>query len=133
MTTDHAGNQDESLESRVKHLRAVEGLSIRQIMKALSMGKMRVTRIINGQSIQKPPKQTLLAPYERLIEEWYQEHTYLLVQQVYNRLKTYGYTGGYTMFAVHTRKYRRKSKRPVFHELTFLPAEDYGKQEIMLS
>ena len=124
MTTDHAGNQDESLESRVKHLRAVEGLSIRQIAKALSMGKKRVTRIINGQSIQKPPKQTRLAPYERLIEQWYQEHPYLQAQQVYNRLRPYGYSGGYTMLSVHTRKYRRKSKKPVFHELTFLPGEE---------
>lgn len=124
MTTDHAGNQDESLESRVKHLRAVEGLSIRQIAKALSMGKKRVTRIINGQRIQKPSKQTLLAPYERLIEQWYQEHPYLQAQQVYNRLRPYGYSGGYTMLSVYTRKYRRKSKKPVFHELTFLPGEE---------
>ena len=110
MTNDHAGNNNESLESRVKHLRAVEGLSIRQIAKALSMGKKRVTRMINGQSIQKPLKQTLIAPYERLIEQWYQEHPYLQAQQVYSRLKPYGYPGGYTMLSVHTRKYRTKKQ-----------------------
>ena len=124
MTNDQKGRDTEFLESRVKHLRAVEGLSIRQIAKALSMGKKRVTRIINGKSIQKPVKQTLLAPYERLIEQWYQEHPYLQAQQVYSRLKPYGYSGGYTMLSVHTRKYRRKSKKPIFHELTFLPGEE---------
>jgi len=117
-------NQDESLESRVKHLRAVEGLSIRQIAKALSMGKERVSRIINGREIVKTPKQTVVAPYERLIEEWYQEHPYLQAQQVYNRLKPYGYAGSYVRIVLHTRKYRRKSKKPVFHELTFLPGEE---------
>lgn len=124
MTNDQGGRDIESLESRVKHLRAVEGLSIRQIAKALSMGKKRVTRIINGQSIQKPSKQTLLAPYERLIEEWYQQHPYLLAQQAYDRLKPYGYSGGYGILAAHTRKYRRTSKKPVFHELEFLPGEE---------
>lgn len=124
MTNDQAGNQDESLESRVKHLRAVEGLSIRQIAKALSMGKERVSRIINGRSVVKPPKQTVVAPYERLIEEWYREHPYLQAQQVYARLKPYGYTGSYVRLVLHTRKYRRKSKKPVFHELEFLPGEE---------
>ena len=70
MTNDQVGNQDESLESRVKHLRAVEGLSIRQIAKALSMGKERVCRIISGRDLVKISKQTVVAPYERLIEEW---------------------------------------------------------------
>lgn len=124
MTTDQAGNQNESLESRVKHLRTVEKLSIRQIAKALGMGKERVSRIISGQELVKVPKQTVVAPYERLIEEWYQEHPYLQAQQVYARLKPYGYTGSYVRLVLHTRKYRRKSKKPVFHELTFLPGEE---------
>jgi len=124
MTNDQAGNQDESLESRVKHLRAVEGLSIRQIAKALSMGKERVGRIISGRELVKIPKQTVVAPYERLIEEWYQEHPYLQAQQVYVRLKPYGYTGSYVRLVLHTRKYRRRSKKPIFHELEFLPGEE---------
>jgi len=124
MTNDQAGNQDESLESRVKHLRTVEGLSIRQIAKALSMGKERVGRIISGRGLVTIPKQTVVAPYERLIEEWYQEHPYLQAQQVYDRLKPYGYTGSYVRLVLHTRKYRRKSKKQVFHELEFLPGEE---------
>lgn len=124
MTNDQAGNQDESLESRVKHLRTVEKLSIRQIAKALGMGKERVGRIINGRELVKTSKPTVVAPYERLIEDWYQEHPYLQAKQVYARLKPYGYTGSYVRLVLHTRKYRRKSKKPVFHELTFLPGEE---------
>ena len=117
-------DQNESLESRVKHLRAVEGLSIRQIAKALHMGTQRVSRIISGQAIVRSPKPTVVEPYARLIDQWYLEHPYLLAQQVYSRLKSYGYTGAYSMVTLHTRKYRRKSKKPVFHELTFLPGEE---------
>lgn len=119
-----ANDQDESLESRVKHLRAVEGLSIRQIAKALHMGTRRVSGIIGGRAIVRTPKPTVVDPFARLIEEWYREHPYLLAQQVYSRLKSYGYTGAYSMVSLHTRKYRRKSKKPVFHELTFLPGEE---------
>lgn len=124
MANDQAGNQDESLESKVKHLRAVEKLSIRQIAKALGMGKERVGRIISGRELVKTSKPTVVAPYERLIEEWYQEHPYLQAKQVYARLKPYGYTGSYVRLVLHTRKYRRKSKKQVFHELTFLPGEE---------
>jgi len=116
--------KDEALENRVKHLCTVEGLSIRQIAKALSMGTRRVSRIISGRAIVKSPKPTVVEPYDRLIEEWYQEHPYLQAQQVYARLKPYGYTGSYVRLVLHTRKYRRKSKKPVFHELTFLPGEE---------
>lgn len=119
-----ANDQNDSLESRVKHLRAVEGLSIRQIAKALHMGTRRVGRILSGQQVVKPSKPTVVEPYARLIEEWYREHPYLLAQQVYARLKSYGYTGAYSMVSLHTRKYRHKSKKPVFHELVFLPGEE---------
>lgn len=119
-----ANDQDESLESRVKHLCAVEGLSIRQIAKALHMGTRRISRIISGGAIVKSPKPTVVEPYARLIEDWYQEHPYLQAQQVFERLKPYGYAGSYVRIVLHTRKYRRKSKKPVFHELTFLPGEE---------
>jgi len=124
MTNDQDGRDTESLESRVKHLRAVERLSIRQIAKALHMGTRRVSRIISGRAIVKTPQPTVVEPFARLIEEWYREHPYLQAQQVYSRLKSYGYAGAYSMITLHTRKYRRKSKKPVFHELTFLPGEE---------
>jgi hypothetical protein len=49
-----------------------------------------------------------------------------------NRLRGYGYTGGYGTVKLATMEFRKK--RPeAFFELTFLPGEDYGKKEIMLS
>jgi len=124
MTNDQNGRDTEALESRVKHLCAVEGLSIRQIAKALHMGTRRISRIISGRAIVKSPQPTVVEPYARLIEQWYQEHPYLQAQQVFDRLKPYGYAGSYVRISIHTRKYRRKSKKPVFHELTFLPGEE---------
>jgi hypothetical protein len=114
MTND---NQQEALNdavaSKVKHLRAVEGLSIRQISLALSISKDRVGRIIHDRSVVKAPKPTVVAPYERLIEEWFREHPYLQAQQVYERLKTYGYPGSYVRVVLHTRKYRRTRNRSI--------------------
>jgi transposase len=124
MTNDHGSRDTEALESQVKHLCAVEGLSMRQIAKALSMGNRRISRILKGQNLRANPKPTVVDPYTRLIEQWYQEHPYLQAKQVYARLKPYGYTGSYVRLVLHTRKYRRKSKKPVFHELTFLPGEE---------
>lgn len=57
---------DESIESRVKHLRTVEGLSIRQIAQALKIGKKRVNRIIKEEKVQKPIRQGIVTPYDRL-------------------------------------------------------------------
>lgn len=114
---------DESVESRVRHLRSVEGLSIRQIAKALGIGKKRVNRIIRNEEIQRPPQQHILKPYERLIEQWYSEHPYLHASQVYERLRRYGYTGSYVTVVIHTRMHRKK-KGVVYHELQFLPGEE---------
>lgn len=115
---------DESVESRVRHLREVERLSIRQISKALHMGKKRISRIINRHKIIKPIKHSIITPYERLIEQWYGEHPYLQAQQVHERLLSYGYTGSYAMVVIHTRKYRRKKTVMVYHELEFLAGEE---------
>jgi transposase len=125
LTTDNEEDEmDESIESRVKHLRTVERLSIRQIAQALKIGKKRVNRIIKEEKVQKPIRQSILSPYDRLIDQWYKEHPYLRAQQVYERLRSYGYAGSYVMVVIHTRKYRIKTKMPVYHELHFLPGEE---------
>jgi len=123
--TEHAtiNGDREAIESRVKHLHAVEKLSIRQIAKSLRMGVRRINRILGGQRVSRPAKPTIVTPYERLIDQWYQEHPYLQAQQVHERLKPYGYTGSYVRVVLHTRKYRRKKKQ-TYHELVFLPGEE---------
>lgn len=115
---------DESVESRVKHLREVERLSIRQIAQALHIGKKRISSIITHNKVVKPDKHSIVAPYERLIEQWYREHPYLHAQQVHDRLVSYGYKGSYAMVVIHTRKYRRARTITVYHELEFLPGEE---------
>ena len=114
---------DESRRSQVKHLFEVETLSMRQIAAELHMGARTVSHIIKGYEL--PPREnkpTLIQPYLRLIETWYARHRRLRATQVYARLKTYGYKGGYTMVSMATRRFR-VPRRQAYHELEFLPGE----------
>ena len=115
---------DEARASRVKHLRAVEGLSIRQIARELRISKKTVSKILGDQKVQRLARQRLLSPYESLIAQWYDQHPSLRAQQVYERLCSHGYPGKYTMVAVHTRRYRAKKAVTVYHELQFLPGQE---------
>jgi hypothetical protein len=65
----------------------------------------------------------IIAPYVRLIEEWYRQYPSLKAVQVYARLQSYGYPGAYTTVKDYTRSLRRKKKR-MYHELEFLPGEE---------
>jgi transposase len=90
----------------------------------LSISKKTVSKVLNDHKVQKQPRQHLLSPYESLIAQWYAAHPSLQAQQVYERLRSYGYPGKYTMVAVHTRTYRRKRTVTVYHELQFLPGQE---------
>jgi len=107
---------------QVRHLYEVERLSIRQIAKKLGVSRKRVGRVIRNEKITKPLPESILKPYQRLIEQWYQEYPFLKASQVYQRLKAYEFQGSYTTVSLHTQKYRQK-KRQAYHELTFLPGE----------
>jgi transposase len=114
---------DPSRISQVRHLHEVEHLTIRQIAKELRMCTKTVSRIITGrQRPKRLPKPTLLAPYLRLIDEWYQRRPSLKATQVYERLKSYGYTGKYTQVSTYTRAFRKK-RGLAYHELEFLPGQ----------
>jgi hypothetical protein len=81
-----------------------------------------VARIIGGRKRRSPPP----APYDpfmRLIAEWYNRYPSLMAFQIYERLKSYGYTGSYRSICRATEKYRKKHQK-VYHELTFLPGEE---------
>lgn len=113
---------DPSRISQVKHLYEVEHLTMRQIAHELRMCAKTVSRIITGKERpKKTHKPTVLAPYLRLIEEWYARRPSLKATQVYARLRDYGYTGKYTAVSTYTGTFRRK--RGVYHELEFLPGE----------
>ena len=107
----------------VRHLYEVERLSMRQIAKKLGVSKKRVSRVIRNEKITKPLFESILKPYERLIDQWYQEYPFLKASQVYERLKAYEFKGSYTTVSLYTQKYRQK-RRQAYHELTFLPGEE---------
>jgi transcriptional regulator with XRE-family HTH domain len=123
---------EETRRIEVRRLWEVERLTMRQIAEKLAMGRRTVTRIIRDEKMIKPRLAPLIAPYERLIAEWYKDTPSLMAFQVLNRLRGYGYTGGYGTVKQATMSYREKRKE-AFFELAFLPGEDYGKKEIMLS
>jgi transposase len=109
--------------SQVRHLYEVEHLSIRQIAKKLRMARKTVARVVRNERVMRSYPDSILRPYERLIDQWYQEYPFLRASQVYERLQSYGFKGSYTTVSVWTRKYRQK-KRQAYHELTFLPGEE---------
>jgi transposase len=117
-------DRDPELLSRVRHLFEVERLSQRQIAQSLGIARKTVARLLGpAESLPKRPQPTVLAPYARLIAEWYERHPRLKASQILQRLQSYGYPGGYTMVKEATRNYRIKRRR-AFHELVFLPGEE---------
>ena len=114
---------DETLKIRVKHLREVEKLSLRQIAAKLQVSRKAICRIVQEEKIEKPPTASILQPYERLIAEWYKDYPFLRATQVYRKLKSYGYEGCYGTVKRGTQRFRQK-RLVAFHELEFLPGEE---------
>lgn len=109
--------------NQIKHLYEVEKLSIRQIAQKLRRARKTVARVIHHEQVMRNYPDSILRPYERLIDQWYQEYPFLKASQVYERLKPYGFKGSYGTVSVWTQRYRKK-KRQAYHELTFLPGEE---------
>lgn len=115
--------EDDTLKMQVRHLLEVEHLSIRQISEHLSVSRKRIMRVIGNTPLPKK-RPGIIEPYRRLIEELYHQYPRLKAIQVLERLKSYGFTGGYTTVKEHTMNSRKKRKRQAYHELTFLPGEE---------
>ncbi len=114
----------ESLIQRVLHLAEVEKLSQRQIAKSLGIDRKRVRRILEGAGFAMPlAKKSIMDEYNHLIAHWYKQYPRLKATQVYERLKEYGYEGGYASVARGTRN-ERTPKECAYHPLTFLPGEE---------
>jgi transposase len=115
----------EELRSRIVHLRDVEHLSLTQISSTLRVSRRKVTGLLcAGDAIQPLRRPRVLAPYERLIEQWYGQYPSLKAIQVLDRLRPYGFKGGYTAVKEYTRPFRKKRQVAFFHELHFLPGEE---------
>ena len=96
---------DEEIRSRIHHLHEVEHLSLTQIGALLGISRKKVTRILRGgsQDPGQPKRESVISPYERLIQQWYSEYPCLKAIQVLDRLRSYGFTGGYTSVKEYTR------------------------------
>jgi transposase len=114
---------DSMIIQQVRQLYEVERLSLRQIVQKLQVSRKTVSRIIQDQPLKKITRKLLCQPYDRLIREWYQEYPFIKATQVYERLKSYGFPGGYGTVKRYTRPLRQK-KPKAFHELEFLPGEE---------
>jgi transcriptional regulator with XRE-family HTH domain len=113
---------DETRRIEVRRFWEVERLTMRQIAEKMGMGRRTVTRILKGEPAKKPRKPSIIVPYERLIAEWYKTTPALMAIQVLNRIRGYGYTGGYGAVKLRTMEFR-KMRAVAFFELTFLPGE----------
>ncbi|MEN6332221.1 MAG: hypothetical protein ABFD57_09560 [Smithella sp.] len=88
--------EEDHLLNHARHLHEVEGLSIRQVADVLGLSRKKTTSLIKQGGIVRK-KGSLLADYARLIEDWYETYPSLKASQVYDRLQTYGFTGGYSI------------------------------------
>ena len=114
---------DDTLRLQVRQLIEIEHLSIRQIADHLGISRKRIRRVMGTTPVQKR-QPGIIEPYERLIKEWYHQYPRLKAIQVLERLRSYGFTGGYTTVKEYTIALRRKKKRHAYHELAFLPGEE---------
>ncbi len=114
---------DETRRIEVRRLREVERLTMRQIAETLGLNRRTVARVLSGQGSLPPRKSSIVAPYERLLEEWFRTTPSLQAKQALQRLRGYGYAGGYTTIKQATKTLRRKRK-VAFFELEFLPGEE---------
>ena len=114
---------DPMVWSQVRHLYEVERLSIRQIAKKLGIARKSVSKVIRNERVLRSYPDSILRPYERLIDQWYQEYPFLKASQVYERLKSYEFQGSYGTVSLYTQKYRQR-RRQAYYELTFLPGEE---------
>ena len=109
-----------------------QGLTITQTARALGLHPQTVSKWVRIQQYRprrSTPRKTLLDPYKTLIVRWLDTHP-LSAQQVFQRLREAGFTGGHTVVGDYVRKIRPR-RAPAFLRLSFAPAEcaqvDWGE------
>ena len=115
---------ESTVVQEVRRFYEVERLSLRQIAQKLRVSRKKVSRIIQTESLKKPASED-----ERLIREYYQEYPFLKATQVYERLKSYGFTGGYEKVKTCTRPWRKKHSGSLSGEGGIIPP---GRWMLML-
>jgi len=106
-----------------KHLQ--EGLTPAQIAQSLALHPQTVAKWARVEKYQPrrytSPRSSQLDPYKGLIVRWLDEHP-LSTQQIFQRLREQGYSGGLTILKNYVRLIRPKKKK-AFLTLHFAPAE----------
>lgn len=107
-------------------------LTITQTARALGLHPQTVSkwiRIPQYRPRRSAPRKSLLDPYKALIMGWLDAHP-LSAQQVFQRLRESGFTGGHTIVCDYVHKVRPRTPR-AFLRLSFAPAEcaqiDWGE------
>jgi transposase len=98
-------------------------LTVTQTARALGLHPQTVSkwvRIEQYRPRRSTPRKSLLDPYKGLIVRWLDEHP-LSAQQVFQRLREAGFSGGRTLVADYVRKIRPR-RAPAFLRLSFATA-----------
>jgi transposase len=111
--------------AEVLRLGLVEGVSIRQIAKRLTMARKTVRKILgrhNAPAVKPPaPRGSLLDPYAPAIRTILDDTPEILAPAVLERLRPLGYTGGVTILRALLRRLRSHGRREAFLTLHFDP------------
>ena len=115
---------DLPLKEKILYLLEIEKLSRRQVTRHLHISHRRLKRLLEGRPVpERPKKPSILQSYRHLLEEWYRQYPRLKALQIYQRLKSYGYTGSLSSVERFTRPWRIK-KPVVYHALDFIAGEE---------
>lgn len=110
--------------SRIRHLHDQKGLNAAQITRELNLDIRTVKRWLAAKqfqqrkSVRRPSK---LDPFKDTVVRMIESYSYT-AQQVYQRLREDGFTGGYTVVKKFVRKIRPK-KEKAYLTLAFVPGE----------
>jgi transposase len=109
---DRSGNVAEVLR-----LGLVEGVSVRQIAKRLTMSRKSVRKILGRHqapakpSVPSTPRGSLLDPYVKAIDALLDDTPEMLAPAVLERLRPLGYTGGVTILRARLRSLRQHGRQ----------------------
>ena len=114
-----------SKAAEVLRLGLVEGISVRQIARRLSMARRTVRKLL-GRHVAPPPtppapRGSLLDPYEAAIRAIVDDTPEILAPAVLERLRPLGYIGGITILRDRLRRMRPHGQRQAFLTLHFAP------------
>jgi transposase len=113
--------------AEVLRLGLIEGISVRQIAKRLSMARKTVRKILGRHTPPTKPaaaRGSLLDAYETQVRAILDDVPDILAPAVLERLRPLGYTGGVTILRARLRQLRGSRKSPeAFLTLHFAPGE----------